>query len=191
MKVGIIQSKHLKNYDFGPGHPFRGDRFKTFFSFFNTKFSKSNKFKILLNEKLASNSDLELWHTKDYIRAMKRASSGAEVADLFRYISSDNLNPHTRRFPVGIEPAARVIVKNSMLACELVLEGKFEKVVSIGGGDFITLNQVMGKVFACTMTWLFLLGIRLEGILWIEFWFWILMRMREMGPVRLSFLILE
>ena len=134
MKVGIIQSKQLKNYDFGPGHPFRGDRFENFFSFFNAKFNKSDRFEIFLNEKLASNGDLELWHTKDYIRKMKRASSGAEVADLFRYVSGDNLNPQTRRFPVGIEPAARVIVKNSMLACELVLEGKFEKAVSIGGG---------------------------------------------------------
>jgi acetoin utilization protein AcuC len=134
MKVGIIYSKRLKNYDFGAGHPFRGDRFEKFFSFFNTKFGNSDRIENVLNEKLASDSDLELWHTKNYINAMKRASSGAKISDLFRYISSDNLNPQTRRLPIGIEPAARLMVKNSMLACELVLESKFKKVISIGGG---------------------------------------------------------
>jgi hypothetical protein len=41
MKVGIIYSNKLKNYDFGPGHPFRGDRFESFMFYFNTTLSKS------------------------------------------------------------------------------------------------------------------------------------------------------
>jgi acetoin utilization protein AcuC len=134
MKTGIIYSNKLKNYDFGSGHPFRGDRFESFMSYFNTELSESGKFEILLNEEAASDNDLELWHTKDYIQAMQRASAGLEVSNLLNYISGDNVNPLTRQFPLGIETAARVIVKNAILACELVQEGKYEKAVSIGGG---------------------------------------------------------
>lgn len=65
---------------------------------------------------------------------MKRASCGIEVSDLFRYMSGDNLNLKTRRLPLGIESAARAVVANSMLACDLVLDEKFEKAISVGGG---------------------------------------------------------
>jgi acetoin utilization protein AcuC len=89
---------------------------------------------VLLNEEPASDRDLELWHTKEYIQAMQNASTGARVPNLMRYMSMDNVNPSNSQFPAGIEPAARVICKNSMLACEFVQEGKYEKAVSIGGG---------------------------------------------------------
>ncbi len=134
MKIGIIYSDKLKNYDFGLGHPFRGDRFSSFMSYFRTKLSKSGRFKVFLSDEPVSNKDLELWHTKDYIQAMQKASAGARVSNLLRYISLDNINPTTRQFPVGIEPAARVIVKNSIIACEMVQEEKCEKAVAIGGG---------------------------------------------------------
>jgi acetoin utilization protein AcuC len=65
---------------------------------------------------------------------MQKASVNEQVSNLWSFMSGDNLNPITRKFPMGIEQAARVIVKNSMLACELVQEKKFEKAVSIGGG---------------------------------------------------------
>jgi acetoin utilization protein AcuC len=65
---------------------------------------------------------------------MLEASAGRPPNDLWRFVSRDNLNPQTRSFPLGIEKAARVIVRNSMFAGELVQEGRFEKAVSIGGG---------------------------------------------------------
>jgi acetoin utilization protein AcuC len=134
VKVGIVYSEQLKNYDFGLGHPFRGDRFRRFMSYFDATLSKSDRFEVFMNEEAAGDEDLELWHTKDYIQAMQAASAGKSVSNLWKYISGDNMNPKTRKFPEGIEAAARVIVKNSMFACDLVEEGKCEKAVSIGGG---------------------------------------------------------
>jgi len=134
LKIGILYSDKLKNYDFGPGHPFRGDRFERFMSYFNTEFSDSERFEVIMNDEDASDEDLGLWHTKDYIQAMQMASAGLEVPNLLGYVSGDNLNPLTRQFPAGIVNAAKVIVKNSMLACDLVQERKNEKAVSIGGG---------------------------------------------------------
>jgi len=134
MKLGIVYSNELKNYDFGPGHPFRGDRFESFMAYFEEMFGKSGKFEVVMNDELASDEDLSLWHEKDYIQAMRSASAGESVLNLWRFISGDNVNPKTRKIPLGIEQAARVIVKNSMLTCELVQGGKYEKAVSIGGG---------------------------------------------------------
>jgi acetoin utilization protein AcuC len=134
LKVGIVYSDRVKNYDFGLGHPFRGDRFDSFMSYYYTTLSESDRFEVFLNEDSASNGDLELWHSKDYIQVMQKASTGERVSNLLRYVSEDNMNPSTGQFPVGVESAARVIVKNSMFACDLVQEGRCEKAVSIGGG---------------------------------------------------------
>lgn len=132
--IGVLYSDELKNYDFGPGHPFRGDRYARFMIYFKETLEKSGEFKIVKNEEPASEADLSLAHEKDYIQAMQKASIGAPASNLFRFISGDNVNPRTRRFPIGIEHAARVVVRNSMLACDLVQEGQYEKVISLGGG---------------------------------------------------------
>jgi acetoin utilization protein AcuC len=134
MKTGIIYSGGLKYYDFGPGHSFRGDRFGNFLSYFKERLGGNEEFEVVMNDELASHDDLLLGHEGAYIQAMLEASAGRPPHDLLRFISRDNLNPISRRFPLGIEKAARVIVKNSILACELVHEGRFEKCVSIGGG---------------------------------------------------------
>ncbi len=133
-KIGVTFSEKLQDYDFGLGHPFRGDRFQSFMVYFKEMLGNSERFEIVMNDMGASDDDLSLWHEKEYIQAMQKASAGIPLSDLWRFVSPDNVNPITRRFPEGIEKAARVIVKNSMLACELVEEGKYEKVVSIGGG---------------------------------------------------------
>jgi acetoin utilization protein AcuC len=101
---------------------------------FEETLQSSGRFDVVLNETLASDEDLSLWHEKDYIQTIRDASSGVPVWNLWRYISGDNVNSRTGKFPMGIEDAARVIVKNSMLACDLVEDGKYEKAVSLGGG---------------------------------------------------------
>jgi len=134
MKIGIVYSEKLKSYDFGPGHPFRGDRFVNFMEHFRRVLAPTGRFEVLLNDEPATDEDLLLWHEMDYIHAVKKSSAGQPPSDISRYLSGDNVNPWTRNLPIGIEEAARVVVKNSMLACDLVEAGKFEKAVSIGGG---------------------------------------------------------
>jgi acetoin utilization protein AcuC len=132
--IGILYSRELKNYDFGPGHPFRGDRYQRFIDYFNTTLKETGKFEVVTRDDAASDSELSLAHEKDYIQALQEASSGKPVSNLWRYISGDNVNPRTRRFPTGIERAARVIVKNAILSCDLVHDGQYEKAVCLGGG---------------------------------------------------------
>ena len=133
METVILYREELNEYDFGEGHPFHGRRGKDFLNFFKEK-TKIN-FPILKAEK-ASDEDLSLICKKDYIEFTKNYFEAANLGKsfngkFFKYHSVDNL-------PVGkpgkIEEAARYIVGQAKLACDLVQKGEFKKVISIGGG---------------------------------------------------------
>lgn len=134
MKTIIIYSDELKKYDFGEGHPFRSDRFEKFLELFKEKLGKDKHFELLENITLANDEELELWHSKDYIKTIRAASQGKDVSNLFRFISGDNVNPSTKKLPQGIEKGARAVVKNTLLAIDYNQQRKTEKAVSIGGG---------------------------------------------------------
>ena len=135
MAVAILYREELKEYDFGPGHPFRGDRYELFPKFLRQNMAENDNYRILKAEP-ASDENLLLTcqkehidFTKEYYRA---ANLGLSYPGPFgRFHSGDNL-------PVGrpgkLEEAARLIVGQAKMACNLVQEGKFKKVVSIGGG---------------------------------------------------------
>jgi acetoin utilization protein AcuC len=132
-KFAFLFRKEINDYDFGEGHPFHGRRGENFLKFFKEKVKVD--FPILEAEK-ASDEDLILICEKEYIEFTKKyfeAKSRGEEFDgrFFLYHSADNL-------PIGkpgkIEEAARYIIGQAKLASDLVMEGKFKKVISIGGG---------------------------------------------------------
>jgi len=135
MAIAILYREELKEYDFGPGHPFRGDRYELFPKFLRQNMAEDDNYRILKAEP-ASDEDLLLICQKEYIDFTKEyyraANLGLSYLGPFgRFHSGDNL-------PVGrpgkLEEAARLIVGQAKMACNLVQEGKFKKVVSIGGG---------------------------------------------------------
>lgn len=132
--TGILYREELKEYDFGPGHPFRSDRYEIFPKFLRENLPPANY--QVLEAKPATDEDLALICQKDYIdftREYFRARNlGQEFnGRFFQYHSSDNFPPVK---PGKIEEAARIIVGQAKLACHLVQEGKFKKVISLGGG---------------------------------------------------------
>ena len=129
----ILFRKEINEYDFGEGHPFHGRRGEDFLNFFKEKLKID--FPILKAEK-ANDKDLLLICEKEYIEFTKKyfeAKNKGEEFDgrFFFYHSADNL-------PIGkpgkIEEAARYIVGQAKMAVDLIMEGKFKKVISIGGG---------------------------------------------------------
>ena len=118
MKVAILYSDELKRYDFGPGHPFRGDRFLNFMKLFKEKGLDENPTFKIIKPEYASERDLMLIHTEEYIQRVKR------------YESRDIDTP----LIPGIDKAARLIVGASMMAGEVVMDGKYDSAVGIGGG---------------------------------------------------------
>lgn len=47
MTLGIIYTEELKEYDFGPGHPFCGDRYEIFPKFLKEHLPEDDNYRII------------------------------------------------------------------------------------------------------------------------------------------------
>jgi acetoin utilization protein AcuC len=120
MKIAMMYSEEMSAYDFGIGHPFRGDRYGNFMRFFR---------EMMLDEKIdvvepkyATNGDLMLVHDADYIEYIEKSAKIGEP-----------LYGDTPILP-GMDKAAKLIAGSSMMAGELVADGDFDSTVGLGGG---------------------------------------------------------
>ena len=136
MAIAILYREELKEYDFGPGHPLRGDRFEIFPKFLRESLPEDDNYRFLKAE-AATEDDLLLICEQDYIdftrEYFRAANLGLSLSDLgkfFRYHSGDNL-PRDR--PGKVEEAARFIIGQVKMAADLIQAGKYEKAVCIGG----------------------------------------------------------
>ena len=134
MAIAILYREELKEYDFGPGHPFRGDRYETFPKFLMENLPEDDNYRFLKAEP-ATYEDLLLICNEDYINFtreyFKAANLGLSYAGRFsQYHSADNL-PGGR--PGKLEEAARLMIGQVKMAADLIQAGEYEKVVCIGG----------------------------------------------------------
>jgi len=135
MTFAILYRPELREYDFGPGHPFRGDRYRMFPQFLRENLAEGDNYRIIQAEP-ATDADLLLICQKEYIDFTRDYYRAANVGlsypgQFFRYHSGDN-SPIGK--PGKLEEAARLIIGQAKMACDLVQGGKFQKAVSIGGG---------------------------------------------------------
>lgn len=133
--IAILYCQELKEYDFGPGHPFRSDRYEIFLKFLKENFPQNKNYQILQANPV-TDKDLLLICQKDYIDFtrdyFKARNLGQEFnGHFFQYHSSDNFPPVK---PGKLEEAARIIVGQTKLACDLIQQNKFKKIISLGGG---------------------------------------------------------
>jgi len=134
MAIAILYREELKEYDFGPGHPFRGDRYEIFPKFLKENIPEDDNYKFL-SAKPATDEDLLLICQQDYIDFtqgyFKAANLDLSYSGLFsRFHSGDN-RPIGR--PGKLEEAARLMIGQAKMAADLVQTGDYEKVVCIGG----------------------------------------------------------
>ena len=134
MAIAIIYREELREYDFGPGHPFRGDRYEIFPGFLRENLPEDDNYRFLKAEP-CTDEDLLLICDRDYIDFtrgyFKAASLGSSHSgNFFKYHSGDNL-PAGR--PGKIEEAARLMVGQVKMAADLIQAGEYEKMVCIGG----------------------------------------------------------
>lgn len=135
MITGILYRDDLKEYDFGPGHPFRGNRYLLFYNFLKEHLIPDNNYHILEAESAAEDDLLEICH-RNYIEFTRgyydAAYYGISYPGKFSEFHSPDNIPTGR--PGKLEEAARLVVGQAKKACQLVQEGTYHKVVSIGGG---------------------------------------------------------
>jgi len=136
LTAAILYRDELKEYDFGSGHPFRGDRYENFIKFLKSHASLEKYYDILAAEP-ATLTDLLRICDCDYIDFNQEyyhaASSGwvAYFEDFNHYHTLDNKPIGT---PGELEGAARLIIGQAKMACDLVQAGRYKKAISIGGG---------------------------------------------------------
>ncbi len=135
MAIAILYREELKEYDFGPGHPFRGDRYPLFHQFLREHLPEDDNYRVIEAD-WASDQDLLLICHEDYITFTKEYYKAANLGlsypgPFHRFHSGDNAIVGK---PGKLEEAARLVVGQAKTACDLVQEGKFAKAVSIGGG---------------------------------------------------------
>jgi acetoin utilization protein AcuC len=120
--VAVVYHEGISGYDFGPGHPFRSDRFPKFMDLLETHGLLSDPRVSVLEPEPAGDELLELIHPEAYIREVERRSEN--------YIP---LSGDTPLSPAIVE-AARLIVGGSVKAGELVATGAVEIGDGVGGG---------------------------------------------------------
>jgi acetoin utilization protein AcuC len=136
--IGILYREELEEYDFGEGHPFRGDRYRIFPKFLKSQLPENENYRFLQAEP-SGNEELKTICSEDYIKFTqdyyKQAHLGSISPELQRshhkFHSGDN---RPRKNPGKIEEAARLIIGQAKMGIDQIQEGKFSKVISIGGG---------------------------------------------------------
>ncbi|MFA5317053.1 MAG: hypothetical protein WC369_06505 [Dehalococcoidales bacterium] len=126
----------LQEYDFGDGHPMRGDRFRIFPDFLEKTLPADDHYQFLTADPVGD-EDLRLICTQEYIdftreyyRAANFYMASAMLGQFTRFHSIDNL-PQGR--PGMVEEAARLIIGLEKRACDLVMRGDYQKAVCFGG----------------------------------------------------------
>jgi len=147
MAIAILYREELKEYDFGPGHPFRSNRYEMFPKFLKENLPEDNNYKVFQAEPV-TDEDLSLICRKDYVKFTKnyfRARNLGQDYDekFYQYHSIDNFPPTK---PGKLEEAARIIIGQAKLACDLIQQDppkeslrdprrqEFKKIISLGGG---------------------------------------------------------
>ena len=135
MAIAILYREELREYDFGPGHPFRGDRYEIFPAFLKERVLEDDNYHFI-KANPATLEDLLLICDKDYIDFthdyFKAAHNGhLDHIKFGLYQSIDNM-PFEK--PGKLEEAARLIIGQAKLGCDLIQQGTYKKAVSIGGG---------------------------------------------------------
>lgn len=135
MAIAVLYREELREYDFGPGHPFRGDRYEVFPPFLKERVPEDDNYRFV-KANPATEEDLLLICNKDYIdftHAYFKAAHNGQLdhVKFGLYQSMDNM-PFEK--PGRLEEAARLVVGEAKLGCDLIQEGKYRIAVSIGGG---------------------------------------------------------
>ncbi|MEA3253314.1 MAG: histone deacetylase [Chloroflexota bacterium] len=136
MAIAILHREELREYDFGPGHPFRGDRYEIFPKFLRENLGEDDNYRILSADS-ATEEELLLICNKDYINFtrdyFKAANLGLSQADSFNFPQYHSLDNLPRSRPGKLEEAARLMVGQAKMAADLVEAAEYKKVVCIGG----------------------------------------------------------
>lgn len=116
MKAAVLYSENMREYDLG--HVLTGERYENFMHSFKDILGGNPDFEIV-EPSYATDAELKLVHTEDYIRRVDRCESK---------------DPYDTPLSPGLVRAAKLLAGAGKLAGELILSGRFDKAFVVGGG---------------------------------------------------------
>ena len=136
MTVSILYREELREYDFGVGHPFRGDRYEIFPKVLKQHVPADGNYRFVVAD-TCTDDDLRLIcsqeyidFSRDYFLAANQGEVYSKSMDFPKFHSLDNL-PRGR--PGKLEVASRMMIGQVKKAAELALKEREEIVICIGG----------------------------------------------------------
>jgi len=140
LKVGIVYHEKFCQYDLGPGHPFRGDRFINAVRFFDGEglFHLPNV--IILRPEPVTRQDLLRVHDEDYVNLIFHLAEMSKPYDIETPVSPQILE------------ATQLIVGGAIVAAKAIYDGEVDRAVALGcgyhhagrnyGGGFCLFNDI-------------------------------------------------
>lgn len=122
MRVGIAFHEKYQQYDFGPGHPFRGDRFSNSMKLFEDQGLLKLPHIMVLQPEIARRADLLRVHNRNYVDLIFDFAEKSRPYDLDTPVSPPILE------------AALYIMGGGLKIGESLCAGEIERGVSLGGG---------------------------------------------------------
>jgi len=140
LKVGVTFHEKFGQYDLGPGHPFRGDRFINAMRFFEEQGLFRLPHVIVLKPNPATKQDLLMVHDENYVNLIYRLAETSKPYDIETPVSPQILE------------AAQLIVGGAIEAGRAVYKGEISRGVALGcgyhhagrnyGGGFCLFNDI-------------------------------------------------
>ncbi|MGB9134083.1 MAG: histone deacetylase [Candidatus Bathyarchaeia archaeon] len=122
LRVGIAFHEKYRQYDFGPGHPFRGDRFGNAMKFFEEQGLLRLPNVRILKPDIVKYADLVRVHDKSYVDLIFDFAEKSRPYDFDTPLSA------------GILEGALYIMGGALKVGEALCSGEIERGVSLGGG---------------------------------------------------------
>ncbi len=140
MKVGITYHEKFSQYDLGPGHPFRGDRFANVLRLFEDQGLLRLPNIIVLSPEAISREFLLKVHDREYVDLIFRLAETSRPYDMETPVSPQILE------------AALLIIGGAVVAGRVIYEGGVGRAVALGcgyhhagrnyGGGFCLFNDI-------------------------------------------------
>jgi acetoin utilization protein AcuC len=130
MRTAFIYTDRYADYDYGPAHPLKIVRLKLTYELIRAYELLGLPSARLVETREATEEELSLFHSRDYLDALKRASQGSPLGDAFMY----GLGPGDNPIFEGLWGWSLLATGASIQGAQLVADGEAHIAFNIAGG---------------------------------------------------------
>jgi acetoin utilization protein AcuC len=130
MRTALIYTERYADFDYGAAHPLRIARLKLTYELMRANGLLSLPSMRLIETRAASEEELALFHTRDYLDVLKHSSQGSPREDAYLY----GLGPGDNPIFEGMWEWSLLASGASIQCAQLVAEGEVDVAFNIAGG---------------------------------------------------------